>query len=450
MMVVFTTLSMFSQGQNCCPPASTATPVVDGKLDASYQFFKNIKLSVPLNNLYSRATIYKFEDATTLYLAFVESRAVNDNVYGPLLADVSYAGWGNPKLHVFKDLLGSDKVQIQLFDASGVKKFDVLFDYLFQQNKSGVLFNYNSGLIKFLTPGCTTPKYEGSPSSALGYNNVTAAETSEDYNQTCVALTTFNTNSPGPPESSYPCWEYRYIYEVAITKSGLGLASPFADTSKLQVPLVHNSPNKSAPGVSGYKYCDANGNGAWDAGEVGLGGWTINLAGPTNATAVTDANGFYEFYNIATGSYTLSEVNQSGYTQTQGPAGFTLAANQLAKDKNFGNRPTCCAPPQSTPAASGPPSINPSNKDIMDVQIAPNPFTDVTQITIISPVTTKATVEIYDLQGRKIKTLFDGTVAADIGNSFHFSIEGYNSGQVFVCVVRSPQGTVMKKILKIQ
>ena len=165
MMVVFTTLSLFSQGQNCCPPASTATPVVDGKLDASYQFFKNIKLSVPLNNLYSRATIYKFEDATTLYLAFVESRAVNDNVYGPLLADVSYAGWGNPKLHKFSDLLGSDKLQLQLYNQTADKVFDVTFDYLFQQTVGGVV-SYNSGLIKFMPSGGTTPKYEGSLSTA--------------------------------------------------------------------------------------------------------------------------------------------------------------------------------------------------------------------------------------------------------------------------------------------
>ena len=91
--------------------------MVDGILDPSYQLFKNVSLGVPGNNLYSRGSLYKFEDADNLYLAYVESRGVNDNVYGTVAGDVSYAGWTD-KIHSFGNLLGSDKVEIQLFNQS--------------------------------------------------------------------------------------------------------------------------------------------------------------------------------------------------------------------------------------------------------------------------------------------------------------------------------------------
>jgi len=268
---------------NSCPPASTVPPVVDGLLDPSYQFFKNVSLGTLGDQQYSRGTMYKFEDATSLYLAYVESRAVNDNVYGPLPSDVIYAGWGFPYYHVWDHLVGSDRVRIQLLNSGGTMVFDVEFDYLFPQWLGGVLIGYNSGTLAELPLGANAGAfYDGSPATALGYNNVVTSQTSEDKNQSCVSQSVFETNSPGPPESSYPCWEYRYIYEVKISKAGLGLNDPFNDPSKLLVPEVHNSPNKDATGIKGFKYCDANNNGAWDPGEAGLGGWQINLAGPTN------------------------------------------------------------------------------------------------------------------------------------------------------------------------
>jgi len=425
--------------------------VVDGLLDPSYQFFKNISNNIPLNNNYTRATVYKFEDATTLYLAYVESRAVNDNVYGPLPSDVSYAGWAYPYYHVWDHLVGSDRVQIQLLNSGGTTVFNVVFDYLFPQWFGGILIGYNSGLLMEVPLGATAGAfYDGSPVTALGYNNVIKSQTSEYYNQICVPISVFETNSPGPPESNYPCWEYRYIYEVAISKAGLGLSDPFTDPGKLLVPDVHNSPNKSAPGISGFKYCDANNNGAWDPGEVGLGGWQINIAGPTNAFTTTDANGYYEFFNVAVGSYTISEVLQSGYVQTQSPAPFSLAANELAKDKNFGNYPTCCpTPPPAMPIVASDPSQGLTNVKNLDILIAPNPFTDATDVTIISKVKTQATVEIYNFMGVKIKTLFDGTLEADLKNSFRYTVESYQSEQVFLCVIRTPNGTVVRKIMKI-
>jgi uncharacterized repeat protein (TIGR01451 family) len=97
--------------------------------------------------------------------------------------------------------------------------------------------------------------------------------------------------------------------------------------------------------ISGYKFNDLNANGVWDAGEPGLNGWTIKLdGGSTHLTAVTanDSNGnpgYYSFTGPA-GTYTISEVNQSGWIQTY-PSGnsytVTLGNGEIVSGKNFGN-----------------------------------------------------------------------------------------------------------------
>ncbi len=314
-----------------CPPASAAEPLVDGLLDESYQFFKDISLSSPSHDRYSRGVLYKFEDADYLWLAYVESRGVNDNVYGNSSADVSYSGWAGT--HKFNDLLTGDKLQIQLYDQNSAKVFDVTLDYLFEQNLHYEK-SYNSGLLKFMPEGAEAEKYDGSPHTALGYNNVFEAETSQDYNQTCNN-SKYNSRSPGPPEEG--CWEYRTIYEVKISKAGLGLPEMITDTSRIKIPLVNNSPSKNTTAISGFSYCDADHDSLKDQDEAGLEGMTIDLDGPVNVSTTTNANGFYEFFYIADGSYTVGEASQPGYILTQGPGPFTLASHQVARDKNFGN-----------------------------------------------------------------------------------------------------------------
>jgi uncharacterized repeat protein (TIGR01451 family) len=53
--------------------------------------------------------------------------------------------------------------------------------------------------------------------------------------------------------------------------------------------------------IAGMKFNDLNGNGSWDAGEPGLSGWTINLAGPVSGTTTTAADGSYTFTNLGAG-----------------------------------------------------------------------------------------------------------------------------------------------------
>ncbi|OAI47174.1 hypothetical protein AYO44_09990 [Planctomycetaceae bacterium SCGC AG-212-F19] len=93
--------------------------------------------------------------------------------------------------------------------------------------------------------------------------------------------------------------------------------------------------------VTGVKFDDTNGNGARDAGEPSLQGWTIQLINPADGSVVqtktTDANGAYSFNFVGPGNYRLREVPQAGWTQSSAnPPDFQAqsAQNVVA---NFGN-----------------------------------------------------------------------------------------------------------------
>ncbi len=83
-----------------------------------------------------------------------------------------------------------------------------------------------------------------------------------------------------------------------------------------------NNTDPGTFGLSGYKWNDANANGVWDDGELGLAGWVINLAKKNQDTYVqfdattTDANGYYSFIQLHEGFYSLSELLQNGWVQS--------------------------------------------------------------------------------------------------------------------------------------
>ena len=96
--------------------------------------------------------------------------------------------------------------------------------------------------------------------------------------------------------------------------------------------------------VTGNVYNDLNGNGNLDPGDPGLQGWTVNLLDASDnlvATTTSDANGNYEFDSLFPGTFTVEEVLQSGWTQTQ-PVNpnFYQFETQSGLDEtglNFGN-----------------------------------------------------------------------------------------------------------------
>ena len=100
----------------------------------------------------------------------------------------------------------------------------------------------------------------------------------------------------------------------------------------------------SAFSISGKKYNDLDGNGVND-GEPGLEGWAVKLSGMTledqavEKDTSTAADGSYKFESLSPGTYTVSEVEQSGWKRTAPAEGsYTVSLSDAdVSGKDFGN-----------------------------------------------------------------------------------------------------------------
>jgi hypothetical protein len=92
--------------------------------------------------------------------------------------------------------------------------------------------------------------------------------------------------------------------------------------------------------IAGTKFNDFNGDGVFDPSDPGIEGWTIYLTGSATATTTTDASGDYKFSNLPPGTYTVSEEQRVGWTQTFPGGGtytVTIAFGEDFTGMDFGN-----------------------------------------------------------------------------------------------------------------
>jgi len=149
-----------------------------------------------------------------------------DNTYG-----TNAIGWTNG--HTFSNLVGSDNLQLALYDASGVKKLEFRQDYI--SASSGAPSGYDC----LGVTGGEGRMILGSASSILG------ATSSLDQN-----LNTFGygltVNSPATdanytPNPAYPNWIFDVWYEVTVDISAFGPAG----FGYPVISSVHASPSKT-------------------------------------------------------------------------------------------------------------------------------------------------------------------------------------------------------------
>lgn len=145
------------------------------------------------------------------------------------------------------------------------------------------------------------------------------------------------------------------VYEVLTgnwvqSYPALGTWDDIVLTSGQDDPTDYNFGNWNPVDPYGYKYEDMDADGVLDPSEVttGLAGWTITLTGTTGwgsqftTTTVTDDTGYWSFPEVPPGSYTISETQQGGWTQSfptaPGTHGTTLVSGQdPAGPFNFAN-----------------------------------------------------------------------------------------------------------------
>ena len=103
--------------------------------------------------------------------------------------------------------------------------------------------------------------------------------------------------------------------------------------------------------IRGKTWHDADGDGVWDTGELGLQGWRMYLDEDNDGnwdagepSRLTDATGAYAFTELAAGTYVVAEVAQGGWTQTfptpvpPGKHTVLLGAGEVRTGSHFGNQ----------------------------------------------------------------------------------------------------------------
>lgn len=68
--------------------------------------------------------------------------------------------------------------------------------------------------------------------------------------------------------------------------------------------------------IQGAVFADNNASFVRDAGEPGLGGWSVTLSGPVSAAASSGADGSYSFTGLPAGLYVVCVSPQIGWWQT--------------------------------------------------------------------------------------------------------------------------------------
>ncbi|RXK62480.1 hypothetical protein ESA94_05620 [Lacibacter luteus] len=127
-----------------------------------------------------------------------------------------------------------------------------------------------------------------------------------------------NTDNNGVTTTS---GEVRSNYITLITAS-----EPTTDGDGSNGNLTLDFGLKGTGSIGDFVWNDLNGDGIQNAGEPGLSAVTVTLTYPGGATATTttDANGAYQFTNLAPGTYSVSFTTPSGY--------IAAPANQGADD----------------------------------------------------------------------------------------------------------------------
>ncbi len=255
------------------------------------------------------------------------SKSLNDNTYG-----TNTIGWpGNN--HTFSHLLNSDEAEFNLYNGNNNQVLNFTLDYL------------DDGLST--TSGYGAKITSGSSPYILNFNTSLA----RNFNDYGYILTT---NSPATdanytPNSSYPNWIFDMVYEFTISGSAFGV-SGFGNA---EVAGMHNSPDKlgfdnliipeicTPPcenKIGDYVWHDKDVDGIQDANEPGIANVVVELldgSGNLITTTTTDANGKYEFANLANGTYKV-RVASSNYA-SGGVLESTTQTKWYSTKKNQGS-----------------------------------------------------------------------------------------------------------------
>jgi hypothetical protein len=153
-----------------------------------------------------------------------------DNVYGDCSVET---GWDENKPHTFRDLRGSDHVEMLLYECDNDLAMHFALDYIHDDDDAPC--GYRSAGVS----GGDGEMMVGDEAYVL------AASSSLDRNLNgCGYCQTETSPCPGPdytPTATEPNWDYRMVYEVWISTEAFD-SSGFCD---VDIDYVHASPSKA-------------------------------------------------------------------------------------------------------------------------------------------------------------------------------------------------------------
>jgi hypothetical protein len=106
-----------------------------------------------------------------------------------------------------------------------------------------------------------------------------------------------------------------------------------------------------------------------------------------------------------------------------------------------------CAPVTS-PQPGGNTTLTrlPNNNEAV-LSVAPNPFSESTEIRYTLSTDSRVSLEVYNLYGTKVATLYEGEAKAGFDYTYRFDPVGNNSEQVFLVVLKTEFGTITKRVI---
>lgn len=228
---------------DCVPVGISAANPGSGPADVTCFYEDSIAPVSPSATIERRLEIVNDQRWIHLRLTFAPSFV--DNSYGQ-----TAIGWskedpaapvagkdGKPKKakggHTFKDLIGSDHAEFQLFDTSGGLKMQFKVDYISESAEAV------SGYACLGVTGGEGEMIVGQADWILG------ASSSLDRNLNGCGLSDYLVDSPATDESYTPnpeasAWDYRVVYEVWVAEEPFGVDG-FGDA---RIEFVHASPSK--------------------------------------------------------------------------------------------------------------------------------------------------------------------------------------------------------------
>lgn len=205
------------------PPATGVT-----KRDLSAQCFFGRTSSgqtLPLSRIVRE--LVATDLGTVVQVSVVFNREFVDNTYGK-----NAIGWTGRKGHSFKDLVGSDHVELGFLDSAGAEKLRAKVDYL------STSADWNTGYGNLGVVGGDGKVLVGSASDIVSSGSSMA----DNLNVFGYVLTTDSplTDERYSPNREYPDWNFWVEYRVTVKGSAFG-AEGFG---KVNMQFVHASPSK--------------------------------------------------------------------------------------------------------------------------------------------------------------------------------------------------------------